>query len=38
MHVFTLLIKERVQGKDYSEGFKTYAFAAPFVKQVQVQV
>ena len=28
--LLTLLRQERVEGKDYSQGWKTYAFAAPF--------
>ena len=33
----TSSIAERVAGKDYSQGYKTYGFAAPFMSEKQVE-
>lgn len=31
------LITERIDGKDYSQGYKTYGFAAPFMSEKQAE-
>ena len=33
----TVAVIERVAGKDYSQGYKTYGFAAPFMSEKQAE-